>query len=39
MTPGVTNIETAYKRAFEKYKKEHPNTKLNFQEFKKMTEE
>lgn len=39
MTPGVRNIETAYKRAFEKYKKEHPNTKLTLQKFIDMTEE
>lgn len=30
---------SAYKKAFEEYKKKHPNTKLNLQKFIKMSEE
>ena len=39
MEKGVTNMETAYKRAYEEYKKLHPRTKLTLQDFIRMSEE
>lgn len=39
MEKGTTNLNQAYKKAFEEYKKLHPNTKLNLQDFIKMSEE
>lgn len=39
MEKGTTSLNQAYKKAFEEYKRLHPNTKLNLQEFIKMSEE
>jgi hypothetical protein len=39
MEKGTTSLEQAYKKAFQEYKKLHPNTKLNLQGFIKMSEE
>lgn len=39
MEKGTTSLNQAYKKAFEEYKKLHPNTKLNLKDFIKMSEE
>ena len=39
MEKGTTSLEQAYRKAFQEYKKEHPNTKMNLQRFIKMSEE
>ncbi len=39
MEKGTTSLQQAYKKAFQEYKKLHPNTKLNLEKFIKMSEE
>lgn len=39
MEKGTTSLQQAYKKAFQEYKKMHPNTKLNLEKFIKMSEE
>jgi len=39
MEKGTTNLNQAYKKAFEEYKKQHPNSKLSLKDFIKMSEE
>lgn len=39
MEKGTTSLEQAYKKAFEEYKRLHPNSKLSLSEFIRMSEE
>ena len=39
MEKGTTTMKEAYKKAFDEYKRKHPNTRLTLQDFIKMSEE